>query len=62
MVRCGLMKLRLEHFSGLPSECSLDELAGLAAPTAHEALGFDTRLTVRSDDDFDGLAQAAPPT
>lgn len=62
MVRCGLVELSLEHFTGLLSECPLNELTGLPTFAAHEAFGFDARLPVVSDGDFDGLAQVVPPT
>eukprot|EP00456_Euglypha_rotunda_P017055 TRINITY_DN1576_c0_g1_i9.p1 TRINITY_DN1576_c0_g1~~TRINITY_DN1576_c0_g1_i9.p1 ORF type:complete len:150 (+),score=13.83 TRINITY_DN1576_c0_g1_i9:203-652(+) len=63
LLRCrSLMELRLEQFVGLLSERPLNELAGLAAVAAHEALRLDTSLAIRCHDDFDGLAQLVPPT
>ncbi len=56
-----LMELRFELLVGLLSESLLNEPARLTALVPDEAFGFDTRLPVGSDDDFDCL-QAAPPT
>ena len=57
-----LMKLSRQLFLSSLTQCLFDELTGLTAFTADEAPGLYLRLSRRRDDDFDGLAHAAPPT
>ena len=57
-----LMKLSGQLFAGPLTKCLFDELTGRSAFTADKAPGLDLRLPRRRNDDFDGLAHAAPPT
>ena len=56
------MKLNLELLMLSLTESLFDELAGLPTFTAGESFGLNACLTVGSDDDLDGLIQAAPPS
>lgn len=58
----SLMKLGLQTLVLSLTESLLDELAGLSTLAASKAVGLDPGLTVGSDDDLDGLIQAAPPS
>ena len=57
-----LMKLSRQLFLSSLTQCLFDELTGRPAFTADKAPGLDLGLSRRRNDDFDGLAHAAPPT
>ena len=57
----GPGRTRRSTLGGLLAEGLLDELAGVPALAAGEALGLDGRLALGADGDLDGL-QDAPPT
>ena len=56
------MKLGSQLFVSPLAQSLFNELTGLATFIAREAFGFNTRLTVRCDDDFYRFVQATPPT
>jgi hypothetical protein len=58
----SLMKFGLELLVLTLTESLLNKLTGLATLIAREPLGLNTSLTVRSNDNFNELVQAAPPT
>ena len=62
LMTCRLMKFSRQLFAGALTKCLFNELTSLATFTACKTLGLDLRLSRRRDDDFDGLAHAAPPT
>ena len=46
LLACLLMELGSQLFVGALAQCLFDELTGLTALAADEALGLDLRLTV----------------
>ena len=60
--RLNVKEFRCRSHVGLFAESLFDELAGLDALTAGEALGFDRAVAFGVDGDFNSFIQAAPPT